>query len=630
MRLITQQFLDRLQGVKAVKGGLSYVSRCPAHDDHTPSLTISEGYAGLLLRCRSHDCSFAAIARSVGFDPSSLFWEQPNSLEQRNSFLASLSRPASPISKSMPIQPNPPEDNRSEEKEFIHISDHIYTTESGEPSIRVRRYHTPNKERLKGYKKDCIVQRYENDFWIKGLAPETKRILYNLQNIVQNPGYRIVWVEGENKVDRLTVEGILATTALGGTGGKNNLPDLSVLSGREVAILPDQDEPGRDYAETVLTALKAAGACCWIVPAYPEIAEQPPFPGYDVIDYLDHGGTVAGISEALNPPPPPPLRFPLLTVHELLALPPPVWQVPDYIQEGSLFLFYGPPSMGKSFIAMDLGINLSQHHGEAIWCDRLIKKTGPVVYINADGGSGFRDRVEAWYQANNANQEDFQFYTLNTELPLADAGSLAEFYRTLDSLPAAPAALFVDTYSRCNSGADENDTGTASRLIANLDRLRERYGPAIGLLHHTGIEGTRPRGSTVLLGAVDSSFRIYRDNETIKFHCMKQRNGADKIEGQEFFLKPTGQNGQVCLWRTGQVDKMTLALRAELTVAAYIEDYPDCIVSEITSHTGIKQQRVTEAIESLVKQKLIIRGLQRQTGMSGKQPVTFRPAYRED
>ena len=40
-------FLERLSAVKA--NGNGYLACCPAHDDHNPSLSVSEGEAGLIL-----------------------------------------------------------------------------------------------------------------------------------------------------------------------------------------------------------------------------------------------------------------------------------------------------------------------------------------------------------------------------------------------------------------------------------------------------------------------------------------------------------------------------------------------------------------------------------------------------
>lgn len=41
MRPPLQQVLERLQGVK--RSGKEWSARCPAHDDRSPSLSVSEG-----------------------------------------------------------------------------------------------------------------------------------------------------------------------------------------------------------------------------------------------------------------------------------------------------------------------------------------------------------------------------------------------------------------------------------------------------------------------------------------------------------------------------------------------------------------------------------------------------------
>lgn len=611
MRSVTSAFLDRLQRVKPVNGGAYHTALCPAHDDHHASLDIKEGEAGLLLICRSHGCSFEAIARAVGSDPQQLFW-QP-----RISMAALVSAPRKPM-----IRPSPLAIQGTAPGQLIHNADHVYTDPLGTPSARIRRYHRIDPTRPKGYKKSCVAQRWEAETWVNDLNPEEPRYLYNLVNLILNPDERIVFVEGEGLVDRLTHEGILATTTLGGTGGVGHLPDLNILTGREVCILPDDDEPGVKYAETVRMALVKAGANAYIVPALPEMGSQRGI-GWDVVDYLDHGGTIPALLEALHPAPPPPLRYALLTVADLLALPPIEWQVPDYIQEGSLYLFYGAPGNGKSFIGMDLGLNLSDTRENPQWCGKLINKPGPVVFVNADGGRGFRDRVAAWHEANQVTPGQCQFVTLNTDLQLYDASCIEEFFRSIDSLDECPASLMIDTYSRCNAGKEENDSAACSLIIHNLDQVINRYGCSIGIYHHTGIEGYRPRGSTVLMGAVDSAFRVTMESGVITMTCTKQRNGADKVEGQSFVLRPIGYRGQVCLWHNGGSDRMTETLRAELIVAAYIEDNPDCVATEIAAHTGIQLRRVSDTIGRLAEQKLIMPGPKR-AGRTGAPAITYR------
>lgn len=69
--------LDDLLAVGALKdlrrtsGG--YVARCPAHDDHTPSLSISAGDDGrILLHCWA-GCPTAAVLAALGLAWSDLF-----------------------------------------------------------------------------------------------------------------------------------------------------------------------------------------------------------------------------------------------------------------------------------------------------------------------------------------------------------------------------------------------------------------------------------------------------------------------------------------------------------------------------------------------------------------------------
>ncbi len=66
------RLLPRLQAVKKTKAG--WDARCPAHDDHKPSLGIAVGKDGtVLLRCRSRGCSADAICKTVGLTLRDLF-----------------------------------------------------------------------------------------------------------------------------------------------------------------------------------------------------------------------------------------------------------------------------------------------------------------------------------------------------------------------------------------------------------------------------------------------------------------------------------------------------------------------------------------------------------------------------
>ena len=66
--------LSRLEHVRANRNG-TWVARCPAHDDRSPSLSIATGDDGkVLLHCFA-GCGAADVVEAIGLELSSLFPE---------------------------------------------------------------------------------------------------------------------------------------------------------------------------------------------------------------------------------------------------------------------------------------------------------------------------------------------------------------------------------------------------------------------------------------------------------------------------------------------------------------------------------------------------------------------------
>ena len=68
--------------------------------------------------------------------------------------------------------------------------------------------------------------------------------------------------------------------------------------------------------------------------------------------------------------------------------------------------------------------------------------------------------------------------------------------------------------------------------IRAADAIREAFGCAVIIVHHCGIDGTRPRGHTSLTGAVDAQLAVKRDgagNIEVKVEWMKDGPEGDTI-----------------------------------------------------------------------------------------------------
>jgi hypothetical protein len=61
---------DLARQLKAKRTSTGWIARCPAHEDRTPSLSISEGEGGrMLLRCHA-GCTFDQIIKAAGVEPT--------------------------------------------------------------------------------------------------------------------------------------------------------------------------------------------------------------------------------------------------------------------------------------------------------------------------------------------------------------------------------------------------------------------------------------------------------------------------------------------------------------------------------------------------------------------------------
>ncbi len=118
--------------------------------------------------------------------------------------------------------------------------------------------------------------------WIwKSAKPQ---VPYNLPALIDalKKGRTVFVVEGEKHVDALGKLGFVATTCAMGAGKwTDEHTRYFVGSSSRVFVLPDNDEPGRLHAESVVSQLRAAGVSVHIL----DLPDLPP--KGDVIDWLN-------------------------------------------------------------------------------------------------------------------------------------------------------------------------------------------------------------------------------------------------------------------------------------------------------------------------------------------------------
>lgn len=232
---LIQNVLDRLEGVRPLSQN-QWQALCPAHDDHTPSLSVGIGDDGrVLLKCHA-GCAVKDILTTIGLTERDLFAQKP---------------PAKTVAAT-----------------------YDYRDSEGTLLYQVVRYSDKTfKQR----------QPDGNGGWtysVKGLP----RVLYRLSELLAaDPEAWIFIVEGEKDADNLLACGLVATTNSGGAGKWKHLNDTSALKGRLVVVIPDKDEAGYHHAQEVCQHLSGK------VKEIRYLVLEGPCK--DVTDWLEAGGS---------------------------------------------------------------------------------------------------------------------------------------------------------------------------------------------------------------------------------------------------------------------------------------------------------------------------------------------------
>jgi len=260
------------------------------------------------------------------------------------------------------------------------IKTYDYLDESGKLLFQTVRYEP----------KDFAQRRPDPDnpgqwLWnLDGVEP----VLYRLPELIKAPMQDFLIVcEGEKDVDWLCEMGFTATTNPMGAhkwSGEFN----KYFEGRLVAIIPDNDEPGRKHAEQVANSLYGIAAEIRIV-------ELPGLPDKgDVSDWLDSGHDAHELLELIDKTKPfKPTRAerdkeytpkPIVVKLEDVEPQKVEWLWDNRIPLGKLSLLVGDPGLGKSFLTLYIAAQVTTGRP---WPDDPFKQPivkGSVIILTAE------------------------------------------------------------------------------------------------------------------------------------------------------------------------------------------------------------------------------------------------------
>jgi 5S rRNA maturation endonuclease (ribonuclease M5) len=476
-----KEVADVLEKSKPMGAG-KFQACCPAHEDKTPSLTITDAPDKLLWKCHA-GCSQEDVAAAI---------------ERKGINLRPAIKP-----QTLNLKPK-------------QSKTYDYKDDTGAVRYRVIR-------KYKNGEKTFLQQKKDGEKFVYSMEG-VERLPYNLPGILG--AEKVVVVEGEKDVDNLKAIGVAATCNSG--GAVKWQPELNQwIEGKQVYIVPDNDEPGHKHADDVTKKLTGIAGSIKTVDLCQGMPDKA-----DVSDWLQmHKPSAEAFWSALEGHEQP-LRANKLksySIEELVNIPRKEALIKRWLDRSAMSVVYGNSGSGKTFLAIDMCFHIAMGRE---WSGNRVHQ-GTVVYIAAEGGGGIRKRFEALLKYYYLESKDVPLRVIPAPVDLcstdADTDALI-----LECQEHNAEIIVVDTLSRALAGGDENGPKDMGAFVVHCDHLRQAVDAHVMVIHHSGKDIAKgARGHTSLRAATDTEIELVKDDftGTVTATSKKQR---DQEEGQTF------------------------------------------------------------------------------------------------
>jgi hypothetical protein len=391
-------------------------------------------------------------------------------------------------------------------------TEYIYKLEDGTPYLRVKR--TPEKQFYQAH--------WTGSTWANG-APKGPKIPYRLPELLQAEHDTVLIVEGEKDADNLASLGLMATTNAG--GAERWTDDLAEhFKGRDVYIIPDNDEPGERHAAQVSAKLAAVAREIRVVrlPGLP--------PKGDVSDWLASGGTVDDLARLMDEAKPEPKEeqpSPILSSAEFLeGFVPPDYLIDGLIQRRFCYSLTAPTGHGKTAVALVLAA--SKALGRPIGKHDV--EPGRVLYFAGENPDDVRMRWIVLSEKMGFDPKAIDVHFLpGTAIKLSEIAS--RIRKKVQSLGGVSFVL-IDTSAAYFEGDEENgnvQAGNHARLMRGLVSLPGE--PCVLVMCHPVKNATQdnllPRGGGAFTAEVDGNLTCWKTDSLVSLHWQGKFRGPD-------------------------------------------------------------------------------------------------------
>jgi RecA-family ATPase len=246
-------------------------------------------------------------------------------------------------------------------------------------------------------------------------------------------------------------------------------------------------------------------------------------------------------------------------------------------------------------------------------------KAGKVLYIAGEGVGGLGKRLCAW-EMHNKVRDKGNLYILPIAVNFREQSDVEKLMRSIDKAGEGWSCVFVDTVARSLVGADENSATELGLWVAAADSVKTHCRCALVGVHHSGKDSSRGmRGSSALLGAVDTSLVVTKDEGFVTMRCEKQKDAepADEhvfemqeitlVDGSSIVLKKADQAAPKPRKKTDENEQLALEALQNLLIDQGVKAVTNKAWADAhrLKCPDLDRRRASDARHALVRKRIV-------------------------
>ncbi|WP_460468250.1 AAA family ATPase [Calidifontibacter terrae] len=284
-------------------------------------------------------------------------------------------------------------------------------------------------------------------------------------------------------------------------------------------------------------------------------------------------------------------RLNLTRSKEVRKQKPPPFLIDSVLPQGGLFQIFGQTGSYKSYVVVAMCAAVANGSD---FMGYPVAASGLVAMVLGEGGADAGERIEAWLAGNPGQSDEDVVYSVEQGLDLMDDQQVETMIEDLQAYATErgkPWRLVVfDTQADHMASGDEDKAKDFSVVKKAIQRIGHATGAAVGLVHHTGWDTSRERGSSRQRQALDVVMQI--ESNTIT--NVKQKFGPvfPPIRFVTQQVESVGERGNLFVRRSSTHEDLASATEAYSRVTERLVSNGRHVLRVLIDDPGLSHNRL--------------------------------------